>query len=166
MAIQKFNPVFTFSNNEWSDNFRFTGALGREPGEELGFYTYTLGDLSAGSNYTQVLDSEPTFAISAPVGVEIGVEESDLKMICYSNAHPTNPILEYTLPVDGRITLTVRSITGQVVKVIESNRFKSKGVYKLSLEEYGMGAGLYLLTLQLKNREIEMLRTIKLVKGY
>jgi len=158
------DPVFTFTNSKWSDNYWFTGGLGRESGEEPGFYAYTLGDLSAGANYTQVLDSESTFSISAPLGIEESLEENDLKMISYSNPIHTTPILEYTLPCEGRITLTVRNIMGQVVKIVANNRFESKGVHTLNLDEYGMEAGIYLVTLRLKSDEKEMLRTIKLVK--
>jgi PKD repeat protein len=162
--IGEVDPEFTFSNSEWNDNSWFTGALGREIGEELGFYAYALGDLSVGANYTQVLDTEPVFTISAPVGIDEGMEESGLTMICYANLNQTNQILKYTLPIDGRITLTVSSISGQVVKVIANNRFESKGVYTVNLEEHGMEDGLYLVTLKLKSAEKEMLRTIKLIK--
>jgi hypothetical protein len=92
------------------------------------------------------------------------MEESGLTMICYANLNQTNQILKYTLPIDGRITLTVSSISGQVVKVIANNRFESKGVYTVNLEEHGMEDGLYLVTLKLKSAEKEMLRTIKLIK--
>jgi len=160
------DPVFTYTNSEWNDSTRFTGALGREPGEEPGFYAYTLGDLSAGPNYSQILDPEPGFTISAPVGMGQDLDNSDLKMICYSTPISTSPILEYTLPSEGRVTLTIRNMTGQVVEVFVNNKMETEGVHTIRLEEYGVEAGLYLVTLKHKTADREMLRTIKLIKGH
>ncbi len=43
-----------------------TGALQRDPGEDVGTYAFTLGDLDAGANYTLVLaDPAPTYEIVA-----------------------------------------------------------------------------------------------------
>ncbi|MDY0167938.1 MAG: MBG domain-containing protein, partial [Thermoguttaceae bacterium] len=49
------DPALTFvaSGFQWSDNASIlTGALAREPGENVGPYAINLGTLSAGSNYT------------------------------------------------------------------------------------------------------------------
>ena len=43
----------------------FTGALGRNAGETIGFYNYTLGTLSAGGNYSISLGGSNTFEIQA-----------------------------------------------------------------------------------------------------
>ena len=48
----------------------FTGALGREAGETVGFYAYTLNDLSAGGNYALSLSgSADEFEIKEPTSV-------------------------------------------------------------------------------------------------
>jgi parallel beta-helix repeat protein len=41
----------------------FTGGLGRDPGEDVGTYAFTLGTLSAGPNYALTLATGHTFAI-------------------------------------------------------------------------------------------------------
>ncbi|WP_161993908.1 MBG domain-containing protein, partial [Cyclobacterium xiamenense] len=49
------DPTFTFSSSGFvngEDETLLTGALGREAGEEVGSYAITLGNLSAGGNYT------------------------------------------------------------------------------------------------------------------
>ncbi|SEJ80374.1 hypothetical protein SAMN05192553_1151, partial [Cyclobacterium xiamenense] len=54
------DPTFTFSSSGFvngEDESLLTGALSREPGEDVGSYALTLGDLSAGENYT--LDFTP-----------------------------------------------------------------------------------------------------------
>ena len=59
------DPVFMYTNNpalESGDSF--SGALGRLAGENTGTYAYTLGTLSAGSNYSLSLAATPTFAIT------------------------------------------------------------------------------------------------------
>ena len=55
------DPVFTFSS---SPSVSTSGALSRGSGENVGTYSYTLGTLSAGSNYTLVLGGSNTFAIT------------------------------------------------------------------------------------------------------
>ncbi|WP_185094339.1 MBG-2 domain-containing protein, partial [Cesiribacter andamanensis] len=61
------DPVFTFSNDASLPDAAFTGALGRAAGENVadGPYAYTLGNLSAGSNYSLSLGSNNTFTINA-----------------------------------------------------------------------------------------------------
>src|SRR5207244_304300 len=46
------DPTLTFSNNASLTPGAFTGALGRASGEDVGNYAITLGNLSAGSNYS------------------------------------------------------------------------------------------------------------------
>jgi hypothetical protein len=61
------DPAFTFSNNASLAASAFTGALGRVAGENVadGPYAYTLGNLSAGTNYSLSLGGSNTFAITA-----------------------------------------------------------------------------------------------------
>jgi hypothetical protein len=52
------DPTFAYTNSpalETVDNF--TGALGRDLGTAVALYNYTLGDLSAGGNYTLALST-------------------------------------------------------------------------------------------------------------
>ena len=55
----------------------FSGALSRAAGNNVGSYAYTLGSLSAGTNYTLSLDSGHTFAITAkPITVTADAGQS------------------------------------------------------------------------------------------
>jgi len=63
------DPTFTFTSSpSLYSGDSFTGALGRNPGTitpNVGNYSYTLGTLSAGPNYTLVMTTSPaTFAIT------------------------------------------------------------------------------------------------------
>lgn len=55
--------TYTYTPQLLSGNY-FTGALSRQPGENAGDYTYTLGTLSAGDNYKLTLSAGGVFTIS------------------------------------------------------------------------------------------------------
>ena len=59
------DPTFTFTSTPLETGDTFNGAIGRLAGEDVGTYAFTLGTLSAGSNYTLSLDPGHTFAITA-----------------------------------------------------------------------------------------------------
>ncbi len=61
------DPVFTFTNNAGLTTIEFAGTPGRESGTDVGNYAYTLGNLSAGANYSLILSTVTpvsTFAIT------------------------------------------------------------------------------------------------------
>ena len=82
----------------------------------------------------------------------------------YPNPFNSNTTLMYTLPSDGRVTLTIRNLAGQVVKTVVSE-METKGDYLLSLEVGDLQSGVYFATLSLKSDGKEILKTIRLVKG-
>lgn len=99
------DPVFTFGNNAGLTTSAFTGTLGRVPGNNAGFYNYTLNTLSAGSNYILSLVAGNQFEIrKTPLEVK-----ADLKWIYKGQALPVftsvitglkngdNPTVSYTL---------------------------------------------------------------------
>lgn len=59
----------------------FTGAPGRNSGETIGTYNYTLGNLSAGSNYSLTLDGSTVFEITKKTltlaGLSVGTKVYD-----------------------------------------------------------------------------------------
>jgi hypothetical protein len=58
------DPTFAFTPSpSLASGDSFTGGLGRATGETIGTYAYTLGDLSAGANYTLTLAAGHTFEI-------------------------------------------------------------------------------------------------------
>ena len=63
------DPTFTFTASEaLIAGSSFSGELSRIPGENAGTYSFTLGTLSAGSNYTLTLDDSVTFEITKAEG--------------------------------------------------------------------------------------------------
>jgi hypothetical protein len=104
------DPVFTFSNDAGLNAADFTGALSRAEGENTGTYTYTLGSLSAGANYTLILSAvmpAPGFAITVkPVLITATAGQSKV----YGNA---DPVFTYS----NNAGLNAGSFTGVLARV-------------------------------------------------
>ncbi|MEA4971434.1 MAG: MBG domain-containing protein [Candidatus Pelethousia sp.] len=67
-AYGETDPMLTFANDSELNDSAFTGALSREPGEDVGNYKITLGTLRAGGNYNLALSSPPVnFSITKKV---------------------------------------------------------------------------------------------------
>jgi len=80
------NPTYTYTNSPaLQSGDSFTGALSRVSGENVGTYAYTIGTLSAGTNYTLSL-AAGTFAISAKV-ITITADANQSKV--YGASNPT-----------------------------------------------------------------------------
>jgi hypothetical protein len=89
------DPAFTFTASGWklSDGSGlFTGGLGRNSGEDAGSYGYTLGNLSAGGNYTLSLASGAFFSIE-PAPLILTVRPANGQSKTYGAA---DPIFVYT----------------------------------------------------------------------
>ena len=79
------DPVFTYSNNAGLIASDFTGSLGRVSGNNVGQYDFTLGNLSAGSNYSLILNTANKFAITKR-GITVMANAGQNKV--YGNADP------------------------------------------------------------------------------
>jgi hypothetical protein len=159
------DPVFTYTNTEWSDNALLTGVLGRVAGETVGYYAYTLGDLSAGTNYSLIIVGSPsTFSIATATGMEEHLSSNSLILKNYPNPFDSYTTISYSLPFDGKVTLTIRNLNGQLLKTIV-NEMETKGDYNLNIEDWGLQSGVYVVSLTLKASDNELYRTIKVVKS-
>ena len=104
------DPTYTYTNSEWADNTNLTGALSRVAGENVNTYAYTLGDLSAGTNYTlSIVGSPSTFAITAkPLTVTPTAGQSKV----YGSA---NPVYDYSLSETVPVTGALSRVAGENV---------------------------------------------------
>ncbi|MDZ7606894.1 MAG: MBG domain-containing protein [Cyclobacteriaceae bacterium] len=84
------DPILQYSSSGLVGGDTFTGALSREEGEDVGEYAVTIGDLSAGSNYTTTLSGGGIFTITR-ASLTVTVIPGQSKV--YSE---DDPILEYT----------------------------------------------------------------------
>lgn len=166
-AVGAADPVFIYTSEPaLISPDVFIGALGRETGETAGSYAYTPGDLSAGLNYLLVMVSTPsTFTISTATGIEDLVGIASLKIVNYPNPFQTNTTFDYSLPVDGRVTLTIRDVNGKLVNTLVNNESKTAGKYSVTFQDWSSESGVYFVTLKLKSNNKEQVRTIKIIKG-
>jgi hypothetical protein len=133
------DPVFTFSNDAGLTTADFTGALGRVSGSDVGNYSYTLGNLSAGSNYFLALSTTmpvATFSITAK-GVLITPTAGQSKI--YGNADPV-----FTFTNNGG--LSNPNFTGSIGRVSGNN----VGSYAYTLGNLSAGNN-FVLTLNGSN---------------
>ncbi|MCA2001587.1 MAG: hypothetical protein LDL51_06965 [Chloroflexi bacterium] len=107
------DPVFTYASSDPAATF--TGALSRAPGENAGTYNFTLGTLSAGSNYSLGLAAE-TFAI-------LPGASKDITSFSFTNPAAAGVIsgtnISVTAPYGTNVTALVATFTtsGESVKV-------------------------------------------------
>ncbi|MFO7924947.1 MAG: MBG domain-containing protein [Bacteroidales bacterium] len=105
------DPTLSYTHTPLEGSDEITGVLGRNAGEDVGTYNYTLGTLTAGSNYNLVMTVTPaTFEIS-PLAVTV---TADAKTKTYGD---TDPALTFTsAPAVGSIldNAEVISFTGEL----------------------------------------------------
>lgn len=99
------DPVFTYTSDAGIPSF--TGKLGRVAGENAGSYAFTLGNLSAGSNYILSLGGNISFAINP---AKLTVKANDA-FVFAGNPLPVftasitglknndNPVIAFTVPI-------------------------------------------------------------------
>jgi hypothetical protein len=91
-------------------------------------------------------------------------ETSGLTLKNHPNPFGGNTTISYSLPSDGSVKLTIRNISGQVVKT-PVNEFETQGDYTFNIDLSDLQSGVYLATIILKKDGKETIRTIRLVKG-
>jgi hypothetical protein len=96
-------------------------------------------------------------------GIEDKLNDNGLIFRNYPNPFIRNTMILYSLPYDGRVTLTIRNLEGQIVKTIVS-RMDTKGDYSLNIDTSGLISGVYLSTLSLRTNGKELMRTIRMLK--
>lgn len=103
-------PTFTYTNTALEGADTITGALGRAAGENVATspYAYTLGTLTAGSNYTLSLGGTNTFAITAkPVTVTAAAKSK-----VFGTAEPD---LTYTVDTGDTLSGSLARVAGENV---------------------------------------------------
>jgi hypothetical protein len=101
---------------------------------------------------------------AAATGIEDLQDNNGPTLNNHPNPFTGNTTISYSLPSDGRVTLTLRNLTGQVIKTIV-NEMETEGDYTLNLEPGELQSGVYLVTLNLNSNGKEVVKTIRLVKG-
>ena len=100
------DPVLTFANDGGLPPEAFTSALSRDPGEDVGTYAITPGDLSTGTNYSLVLSATPvTFEITKATAT-LALVTADLTQTVGSTMPVGFTVNPTTLAPDVTVTYT------------------------------------------------------------
>ena len=128
------DPVYSYSV---SPAVPLTGLLNRATGESVGTYSYTLGTLSAGTNYSLALSGGVTFAIM-PTAVIV----SNNSPICSGNnatfslSGSTNALISYTINgVSHTVTLSNGAATLSVTGAVATQNLVLVSVSENSLSQ-------------------------------
>jgi hypothetical protein len=108
------DPTYTYTASPTPD-VSITGALGRVAGENVNTYDYTLGDLSAGSNYSLVLGGTSTFAI---IQATVTITPTSGQSKTYGAANPTYSYAASLTP-DVSITGALGRVAGENVNTYD-----------------------------------------------
>ncbi len=93
------------------------------------------------------IDYDGTFAYSNEVLVDIDLMVSDFALLQnYPNPFNPNTNITYLIPTDTKVTLSVYSITGELVKELV-NDFQNAGSYTVSFDAGNLASGMYIYRL-------------------
>ncbi len=101
----------------------------------------------------------------SPVGINEPPAESSLTLQSYPNPFSDYTNIVYNLPEDGKVTLEIRNLLGQVVKTLVDEP-QVKGLHRLRMEAGSMPRGVYTATVRLKNDDENLTHTIKLMVNW
>ena len=87
-----------------------------------------------------------------------------LKLSNYPNPFNGNTMINYTLPVDGQVSLTVYNYLGACVSTLV-NENQIAGDHSLTLDAANFAAGIYTARIIVKSNAGEIVRTIKIVNN-
>jgi large repetitive protein len=113
---------------------------------------------------SEVFSNALSIVVTTATDIKDLQESGGMMLRNHPNPFNSNTTLMYTLPSDGRVTLTIRNMAGQTVKTVV-NEMETKGDYLLNIEVGDLQSGVYFGTLSLKSNGKEILKTIRLVKG-
>jgi hypothetical protein len=149
----------------WSSGSPSVATVNASTGEVRGvaagtsLIRYTVTNGNGCSNFGTML-----VTVSGVTSIEGIADENGLLIRNHPNPFVTATTMSYSIPSDGRVTLVLRNMTGQIVKTIV-NDTEMKGEYSVNIEFSDLQAGVYFATLSLNSNGKELTRTIRLMKG-
>ncbi len=115
------DPAFTFTNNGGLVATNFSGALGRVSGNDAGTYAFTLGTLSAGTNYALTL---------AATANKFTIAKAPLIVKALDNfAYENDPVPAFNFQLN---TLKAGDVNPGVTYTLSPNYSGNAGVYTIT----------------------------------
>ena len=153
------------ANGVWTSSDPTKATVDPASGEVAGIavgtstITYTISNSNNCTNFATVI-----VTVSEATGIDDIKDNGGLMFKNHPNPFSGNTTLNYTLPSDGRVTITIRNLAGQVVKTIV-NEVETQGDYTSNIDLGELRSGVYFATLSLKKDGKEVIKTIRIVKG-
>lgn len=109
---------------------------------EIGKYNYRLKQLDFNGNY-KYYDLESEVIVGIPTQFELSQN--------YPN--PFNPVtkINFTLPADTKVSLSVYDISGRLVSTLINNEFKQANYYSVSFSGANLSSGTYFYSIRTDN---------------
>lgn len=113
------DPTFAYTPSEaLAGGNNWSGALARTAGENFGTYAYTIGSLSAGSNYSVAITGSNTFEIT--------------------KATPNLAVTNSPLPYNGNPQSA--TVTGSVTGIVSNIKYNGSGIVPKDINTYAVTA--------------------------
>jgi hypothetical protein len=121
----------------------------------------------ADDDYNVIQDALLSMGVvdASTTGIQEGSPANELTLSNHPNPFNGSTTIAYTLPIDGNVTLEIRNLLGETVKV-PLNETQQQGYHSLKLDAASLPTGIYIATLTVKNENNKFVRTIKLVRNH
>lgn len=112
--------------------------------------------VSAGSNFKGRISSCSANARQVnESSLQIQEEKEEIELSAYPNPTSNGEVfIQYTLPEDGNVGITLANMTGLSIKDIVEYKFHKKGLYNVKVSVEDLKTGIYLYILQGNNNRI------------
>ena len=121
-----------------------------------------LNELADG-NFDVIQDANLMVAMvgNGVTGIHNPADNNSLSLGNYPNPFKNSTTVEYTLPVQGKVTIQVYNSLGQLVKSLV-DASQNAGDYSIRMDANNLMPGIYIAKLRLTNTGVDMTDTVKL----
>ncbi len=139
------DPTFTYTASEdLITGNSYSGAIARLGTNDVGTYSYTIGTLSAGTNYTLTLGGSNTFEIKG-VSIDASNTSTAIQLGTATKQLAATVTSGTTLVNNATVTFTVTN-NGNITPITVTDVTDASGVATYNLPSGSLGVGLYQVT--------------------
>jgi len=150
------------NDNESFEKIAFVPGFGTSA--EQHSYSYMVDKLLSTKNYFRLrqIDFDGTFEYSTVVEVD-GITPSEF-YLAQNHPNPFNPStsIQFSLPVDASVTLSLFNMLGEEVAEI-TNRDFSAGVHTINFNAEGLSSGTYVYFIEVQGNNVTFTQTKKML---
>ncbi len=146
------DPVFPYSATALLGKDKWSGALSRKTGTQVGTYDILIGTLDAGDNY-EISFNSAIFSIVKATAIEPAQLASRSRSLSLLQNSGAEMRFAYTTPNSGNVTIEFLSLRGQKRFVVECGA-QNAGVYTATVESENLSTGKYTAVLRVNGNVI------------